>query len=138
MSFAGMNYVAIVVAALASFGFGSVYYMTMASPWLEAVGKTKEDLKPSPTPFVVAIAANLVMAWMLHGVMSHLGPGQLSIKNGMITAAFLWLGFVITSMAVNNCFAGRPGKLTAIDGIHWLAVLVIQGAVIGAFGAGAP
>jgi hypothetical protein len=46
----------------------------------------------------------------------------------------MWLGFVATTLAVNNAFRGATGSLTLIDGGHWLGVLLLQGAVIGWLG----
>jgi hypothetical protein len=69
-----------------------------------------------------------------HGGIAHLGPGQVTLRNAIVSALFLWLGFVVTTMAVNNAFGQRKASLTIIDGIHWLGVLVIQGAIIGAMG----
>ena len=40
MSFAGVNYIAVVIAALASFGLGAIWYRVFATPWMHAVGKT--------------------------------------------------------------------------------------------------
>jgi hypothetical protein len=37
-------------------------------------------------------------------------------------------------MMVNHGFGGARPMLTMIDAGHWLAVLVVEGAVIGAFG----
>ena len=138
MNFAGMNILAIAVAAVAAFAFGSVYYMALSARWLEAVEKTREQLmpsgKPKPGPFIVSAVALVVMAWVLAGTLGHLGPGQVTLKNGIISALFIWVGFVATTLAVNNGYAGRRISLTVIDGLHWLGVLVIQGAIIGAFG----
>ncbi len=136
MTFAGMNYLAIVIAAVAGFAFGAAYYMSLSKQWLAAVGKTKEDIagKRSVAPFIVSIVALLVMAWVLAGTLGHLGAGQATLKNGIISALFLWVGFVATTVAVNNAFGGRKPMLSVIDGIHWLGVLVIQGAIIGAMG----
>lgn len=136
MNFAGMNILAIVIAAAAGFAFGAVYYMSLSTQWLAAVGRTKEDIagKRSVTPFITSIAALLVMAWVLAGTVGHLGPGQVTLKNGIISGLFVWLGFVATTIAVNNAFGGRKPMLSVIDGIHWLGVLVIQGAIIGALG----
>jgi len=72
------------------------------------------------------------LTWMLAGVMGHLG--ELTIKNGVISAAFVWFGFVITTLVVNNTFGMRSAKLIVIDGGHWLAVLLLMGAIIGAWG----
>lgn len=136
MTFAGINYVAILIAAVAAFIFGWIYYMTLSTQWMAALGKKKEDMKPSATPLVVSILGLVVMAWVLAGTMGHLGAGQVTIKNGVVSALFLWLGFVVTTLATNNSFGGRKFALTAIDSGHWLGVLVIQGAIIGAMGVG--
>jgi hypothetical protein len=136
MTFAGMNYLAILIAAAAGFAFGAAYYISLSKQWLAAVGKTKEDIhgNRSATPFIVSIVALIVMAWILAGGIGHLGPGQVTVKNGIISALFMWVGFVATTVAVNNAFGGRKPMLSVIDGIHWLGVLVIQGAIIGAMG----
>jgi len=136
MAFAGMNYLAVLVAAVAGFAFGAAYYMTLSNVWLAAIGMTKAELagKRSPTPFIVSIVALLIMAWVLAGTMGHLGPGQVTPKNGVISGLFVWLGFVITTLSVNYAYGQRKPMLTALDGLHWLGVLVIQGAIIGAMG----
>ena len=136
MTFAGMNYLAILIGTLAAFAFGAAYYIGLSKQWLAAVGKTKEEVaaRRSPTPFIVTIVALLVMAWVLAGGIAHLGPGQVTLKNGVISALFMWVGFVATTLAVNNAFGQRKVQLTVIDGIHWLGVLLIQGAIIGALG----
>jgi hypothetical protein len=85
-------------------------------------------------PFVYAFVADLVMAWVLAGLVGHLGTGQVTIKNGIISGAFCWLGFVFTTMLVNNSFGRRDWRLLLIDGGHWLLVLALIGAIIGAFG----
>lgn len=136
MSFTMVNYVAVVIAALAAFGLGAVWYMVLSQHWMEAVGKSEAELKKEgpaqALPFVIAFVALCVMAWMLAGIMGHLG--QVTIRGGVISGFLVWLGFVITSMGVNHAFSGAPTKLTLIDGGYWLAALLIQGAVIGAFG----
>jgi Protein of unknown function (DUF1761) len=139
MQFAGVNYFAIVVAAIVSFMFGWLWYgVLLSKQWLDAVGKSEKEIKgeggPSPMPFVIAFIAQLIMAWMLAGVIGHLGPGEVTLRNGVVTAIFVWLGFVITTLAVNNAFEAAKPALTLIDGGHWLGVLLLQGIVIGLMG----
>ena len=83
-------------------------------------------------PFALAFLANLVMAWVLAGMVGHMG--SVTIRSAVISALFAWVGFVVTTILVNNAFSGRRYALTAIDGGHWLAVLVIMGVVIGWMG----
>jgi len=145
MTFGGMNYLAIVIAAVAAWVAGAVWYGALAKPWVAAQGKTMEEFKAQQqemrgsavayTPFIIAFVAELVMAWILAGVLGHLGPGQVTLRNGVISALFLWLGFVAPTMAVNYAFGARKPKLYAIDVGHWLVVLLLEGAIIGAMGA---
>ena len=132
MAFAGMNYLAILVAAVAAFAWGAAYYMTLSRQWLAAVGRVEPN--KSPTPFIISFVALLVMGFVLAGSIGHLGPGNVTVKNGIISGAIIWAGFVATTVFVNNAYPGRKFTLTLIDGIHWLGVLVVQGAVIGVFG----
>jgi hypothetical protein len=107
----------------------------LGKPWMEAQGFTAESMRnQSPLPFIVAFVANVVMAGMLAGIIGHLGVGQVTFGNGVISAAFLWFGFVLATIATNYGFGRRPLKLLVIDAGHWLAVLMLQGAVIGWMG----
>ena len=132
MAFAGMNYLAILVAAVAAFAWGAAYYMTLSKQWLAAVGRTEPN--KSAVPFILSFVALIVMAFVLSGAIGHLGPGQVTVKNGIISGLILWAGFVVTTVFVNNAYPGRKVMLSVIDSIHWLGVLVIQGAVIGTMG----
>jgi Protein of unknown function (DUF1761) len=123
MAFAGLSYVAIVAAAIAGWVIGT------ALRWPFARERPKKV-----QALALAFTACLIMAWMLAGVLGHLGPGQVTLRNGLISAAFLWFGFVLTTTVVNNAFSGRTWGLTAIDVGHWLIVLLAMGAVIGAIG----
>jgi hypothetical protein len=140
MTFAGINYLAILIAAVAAWMAGAVWYMSLGKIWMAALGTTPEAMEKSRKepgaflPFIYAFAAEVVMAWAVAGVLGHLGPGQVTLRNGMISAGFCWLGFVMTTMLVNNSFARRDWRLMLIDGGHWLVVLLLIGAIIGAMG----
>ncbi len=132
MTFAGINYLAVLVAAAASFGCGAAWYGALGKQWMAAAGVTEADLSTGKSIYLVAAACQLIMAFMLAGVIGHLG--RAGIANALITAAFLWVGFVVTSMTVNHRFQGKGWSLTVIDGGYWLTALLIQGAIIGGIG----
>ena len=137
MMLGSLNYWPILIAAIASFAFGAAWYMALSRQWMAARGLTEAEVKartgPSPLPFVISFVALLVMVLMLAGILQHLARGgtAMSIRSGVISGFFLWLGFVITTMAVNHAFQGERRALTLIDGGHWLGVLLIQGAILG-------
>jgi hypothetical protein len=135
MAFAGISYLGVIVAAIAAFVFGAVWYGALGKVWMAAQGKTGPQLKTSQMPIgpmITSFIGLLVMAWVLAGLIGHLGA--VSVRDGVISGAFCWLGFVITTLVVNHAFQGQKRVLTVIDGGHWLGVLLIQGAVIGAVG----
>jgi hypothetical protein len=132
----------IILSAIAAWLFGAVYYGILCSRWMEAQGKTLEQGKAENagkstaakvTPFVLSFVAELVMASALSGIMFHIGI--YTIVAGMFSGFMCWLGFVLTTVAVNNAYTFRGLTLTAIDTGHWLGVLVIMGAILGWFGA---
>ena len=141
MSFAGVNYLAVVVAAAASFVFGGIWYGLFSAPWLRAANIKDEDIHSvkgsgAMVPYVTAFFAQLVMALFLAGLVGHLGQSQVTFRNGAISAVVVWAGFVMPAMVVNHSFQGAPKELTLIDGGHWLGVLLLQGAIIGWLGIG--
>ena len=132
-------YLAIVIAAAAAWLAGAVWYMAFGNTWMAALGTTPEKMaamRKEPgafLPFVYAFVAELVMAWMLAGLLQHMASTfAISAKNGAIAGAHSWVAFVITVMLVNNSFARRDWRLLWIDGGHWLVVLVLMGAILGA------
>lgn len=143
MNLGALSYWPILIAAIAAFMFGAVWYGTLSRRWLAARGVSAEDIArvkadtgSAPVLYGITFVALLVMAWMLAGVLLHLARGgmPMSIRAGMISGFFLWFGFVITTMTVNHAFQGARRSLTLIDGGHWLGVLLIQGAVLGWWG----
>jgi hypothetical protein len=140
MTFAGLNYIAIVIAAIVAWVAGAAWYMSLGKIWTAAQGFTPEQLhadrnKPGAyLPFIYVFVAELVMAWVLAGLMAHLGAGQVTLANGVVSGAFCWLGFVITTLVTAYTFGKRDVRLIFIDGGHWLLVLLLMGAIIGAMG----
>jgi len=130
-----VNWLAVIVATIAGFAVGAVWYTSLGKQWMAAIGKTREQLDAGPVPYVIGIAVELVMAFVLAVVIRSLF-GEVNVTNGLTTAALMWVGFVLTTMILNHRYQNMPWQLTLIDGGHMLAVLLVQGLVIGLFGGG--
>lgn len=136
-----VNLPGVLTAAIVAWLFGAVYYTTLGRKWIAALGKTMEGLKAEnagksaiakAAPFVLSFIAEFVLAVTIYGILTH--SGLWSLRAGIITGAFCWAGFVLTTIAVNNAYSGRKVILTVIDAAHWLGVLVIIGGIVGAWG----
>ena len=136
-----LNWTSVLIAAAAAWIFGAIYYSILGKAWIAAQGKTIEMLKAEnagkskaakAAPFVLSFIAEIVMGWALFGILTHMG--LFTLRAGAISGALCWFGFVLTTIAVNNAYAGRKVRLTVIDAGHWLGVMVIIGAVVGWWG----
>jgi hypothetical protein len=136
MLLGSVNWLAIVVAMIASMALGFAWYMGLAKQWVAALGRTEasgQAMGNSPTPFIWSALMQLVMAYFL-ALLTPKVLGATTIANAMQLGFFLWLGFIITSMIINHRYQQSKWSLTAIDGGYMLGVLLVQGLVIGLFG----
>jgi hypothetical protein len=126
-----INYLAVFAAAVASWIAGAVWYGVLGNQWMAALGWNPADRpKSMPVgPMATSFVAELIMAFMLSGLLGHFGPA--GVKNGLIVGGLCWLGFVATTIAVNNAFQKRSVALSVIDSGHWLLVLLVQGLALG-------
>src|SRR5919197_6773448 len=78
MTFAGVNYLAILIAAVVAWLAGAAWYMSLGRHWMSALGWTPEQVaecknRPhSYLPFVYVFVAELIMAWTLAGLLGHI------------------------------------------------------------------
>lgn len=134
MAFGGINYLAVLVAALVGMAIGAAWYTGLSKPWIKASRFDKQHAKPMPMLLATSFVCLLVMAWTLAGIIGHLGVGEVTVRNGLISGFFVWLGFMATVLVTTQRYEGFGWDLTLIDATHWLVVAVAMGAVIGWMG----
>ena len=135
MDFSVVNWLAVIVAAVAAWLFGAIWYTGLSKPWMKAAKIDPASQKRSILPFVISFVAELVMALVLTLVVGAMTGGEPNPLAGVIFGFVLWLGFVATTLTANHRYEGFGWDLTLIDAGHWLGVLLIIGAIIGWFGA---
>jgi len=125
-----VNYIAVVVAAVAHFVLGAIWFSALRRPWLEAIGKTPGQLSGSPAAgYVVAFVSNLVIAWVLARLI--IASGRTGLLVGVAMAGLLWLGFVGTTMATEFVFEGRTLGAYAVIAGYPLVGMLVMGAILG-------
>ena len=127
-----MQYLAVLVAAAASYGFGAFWYMTLADTWMDAVGLTKESVNRSdPKPYIVSGIAAIMVAGMMRHV--FVMSGLDTLYDGVMGGFGLGLFIATPWIATNVAFAGRPWKLMWIDGGYATIGCTIMGVVLSFF-----
>lgn len=131
-----MGAIAVIVAALAGFGMGAVWYMTLSKPWMAAVGiPVDENGKPqgngSVMPFVISGIAMLLVAGMMRHMFAMAGIDG-AIK-GLVAGLGVGLFFITPWVAMNYAYAMRPTRLTLLDGGYSVLGPGVIGLVLGLF-----
>ena len=93
MTFAGINYIAMLVAALVAWFFGGLWYRLLAKPWMAAHGFTSEQVRAhhgsraAMWPLIVSFAA----AFGVGVLVSDLVFGFAGIETTLPLIAFVFL-----------------------------------------------
>ena len=128
-----MGLLSVIVAAVAAFAFGAVYYMVLSKPWMEAAGITVgDDGKPanssSPTPYIVSLICIILVAGMMRHTfaLSGIDTAGKGIQSGLGIGLF----FITPWIFINTGYSDRPWKLAVIDGGYATAAATIIGLVL--------
>lgn len=111
---AAIDFVNIIVAALAAWFIGAVYYVILSESWMKAAGLTKSDIQSrSKTPFAIS----LVVLMLIAGLMRHLlaDMGVTSIGGSVLYC--VQIGFFVAGgwILINNAYEGKPHSLSLIN-----------------------
>ena len=126
-----LNWLAVLVSAVANMAIGATWYGILAEPWLEGIGKTRawSEENQRVTDYFIAFANSLLMAFFLANVLRWAGASGL--LGGLLTGLFMWLGFNGFSFAANHAFEGRTLKLWLVNSGIYLVGLLVMGVILG-------
>ncbi|AEQ53217.1 hypothetical protein KKY_3228 [Pelagibacterium halotolerans B2] len=132
-----MNWLAVLLAMIASMALGAAWYMILSKQWIAATGKTTEEIMAGSggqaTPFIWGAAMQLVMAYFL-ALLTPAIMGDVTIASTVTVGIHVWAGFMVTSMILNHRYQGASWSLAVIDGGYLLGVMIVQGVVMGLLG----
>jgi hypothetical protein len=135
MSNIRLNWVAILVAAIASFIFEALWFSVFMKEWLIGIGRTMEwlvanGLNPA-IQYGVAIICSVIAATVLSVCIQ--ASGEQTARRGILCAIVVWFGFVATSWARAYIFEVRTFQIFAIYTGYALIDLMLIGAIVGAW-----
>lgn len=126
------NYPAVVVAAIAYWVLGAVWYgVVFNKPWMALEHVTVEQMKgASPVvPYVVSFVLELLIAYSLAQLCIWRNAN--TSGRGASVGVLVWIGFVGPIAFMTYMFEMRPKELFAINEFYPLAGLVLMGAILG-------
>lgn len=132
-----VNFVAILVAALANMILGMIWYSPSAfgTMWMELAGlkpKNKKEEQAMKEGMVPAMAGgfviSLVMAYVLFQLTNLLGLA--TAVEGAQLGFWIWLGFVGSVTLSNHMYSMKPIQLWYLNTGYRLISFLVMGAIV--------
>ena len=133
VDFGDLNYLAVIVAAVASFALGAGWYGVFAKPWMEETGITREMVAENPAEtykgYATAAVAWVVAALALSMLVQLTGAD--GIVDGLWLGLIAGIGLVAASQAPHFSFEIKSMRLFLIDEGYPVTALAIAGIILG-------
>ncbi len=129
-----VNYVAVLVAAIAAFAAGMVWYSpaVMGKKYMKVMGKSEKDMKKGmkgmETTMFMGLILNVIMAYVLANILEV--TGAWTIMDGVQGAFWLWLGFVATTLYGAVIWEKKSMDWFIISAGHYLVSMLVMGIVL--------
>ncbi|HEY1772183.1 MAG TPA: DUF1761 domain-containing protein [Gammaproteobacteria bacterium] len=137
MGYLHINILAVLAAAIATFGIGALWYspFLFGKQWIAFNGVTPDKVeamrKGAAKAYGISLLCYVVLAAVFAIVirMVHLQ----SVLGGAKLGGMLWLGFVATLGFTASLYSGRTIKAFALDAGYQLVFMVIMGLILAAW-----
>lgn len=129
-----INYLAVLVAAVASMIIGFVWYgVLFKNAWIKAM-KLKEgelDMERPWVPYLISFITSTLLA-AAFSMIFNVFPVT-SLAGAALVALIMWVGFVALVMGRNYAYANKSTKLYAIDAGYVLVEMIAIALIIAAW-----
>ena len=128
------NYPAVIVAAIAYWVLGAVWYAVLfGKSWMALEHMTEEQARSmNPVlPYIISFLLNVLIAYSLAQVCMWRNAD--TVGRGASVGVLMWIGFVGPVTFTTYMYEMRPKELFAINQFYPLAGFVLVGAILGAW-----
>ena len=134
-----VNYLAVLIAAVASMALGFLWYspMLLGKPWMKLKGYTEEGLKSAQKQMGPLYGVSFFVALITAYVLSHVMALSTNfyhypaVQTGLTSGFWMWLGFVMPVQVTAAIFGDKNWKLLGLDTGYQLVSLLAMGVVLG-------
>ena len=129
------NYWSILVAGLAAWGLGAIWYSPIGfgKAWQKEAGMSDEDVQGGNMPLIFGTSF-VLMCVMMFGMVPALlmAHDNISVAHGAFHGALFGAFFAATAIGINCLYQRKSIKLWLIDGVYQILLLAVGGAVLAA------
>jgi hypothetical protein len=125
---AKINHLAVIIAAIAYFVWGAVWYTLLGHQWQMLSGVSGAA---SPTTYVVSFLMGWVLSYVAAIALADSDQPNM-VKHGISFGLFFGVGIWATNLLTVSLYEKKPLGLWAIDAVYVIIGLAIIGAIVGA------
>jgi hypothetical protein len=130
MNTAKINYLAILVAAVATFILGAIWYIAFQTPWMELSGVTEEKsaaggISSFIISFITYLLGAYALALLLHSM--NISTWETGLATGALIGALIVGGNIFT----NNAYELKPLGLSVLNAGFSAISFAGMGAILG-------
>lgn len=128
------NYISVVVAAIAYWLLGAVWYGKLfTAQWMALENISPEQARGAApiAPYIISFLLNLVIAFVLAQVCAWRNAN--TAARGAALGILIWIGFLGPVTYTTYMYEMRPKQLFAINEFYVLVGMCLMGAIIGAW-----
>ena len=129
-----VNYWAVLVCGVAAMVLGSFWYGPLfGKVWMKWSGITEKDIKETQKQgmvwrYILNFVGSLAMAYILAHFLEY--TTSVTIKYGLITSFWLWLGFIAPISLGGVLWENKPFKLYFLNNAYNLIILMVMSAIL--------
>lgn len=132
-SFAEINWLSVIVATLAAFAIGGLWYSPVlyGKAWQKEIKLSDEEIKQANMGMI--FGSSFVLNFVSAIVLELFIGSQATWSFGLIAGLFVGIGWIATSLGTNYLFARKSLKLFFIDAFYFIVYFAVMGIILGAW-----
>ena len=134
MSYVNINWLAVIIATIASMVIGGAWYSPalFGKQWMKLVGTSQKEIdsqkKEMPKFYLAAFVAAFITAYVLAIFVKFVGAS--TIFSGAVVGFWAWLGFVATTTLSLVIWEKRNSNLYVLNNGQILISLLAMGPIL--------
>lgn len=132
-AFSNINWLSVIVASLAAFAIGSVWYspVMFSKTWQKESNLTDYDLKNASMP--VIFGAAFVLMFISAVILDMFIGKDGTAFSGLVAGLLVGIGWIATALGVNYLFGRKSITLFLIDAGYFVVFFAAMGVILGAW-----
>lgn len=132
-SFAEINWLSVIVATLAAFAIGGLWYspVLFSKAWQRENKLSDQEIKEANMALI--FGSSFLLNFISAVVLELFIGKQADVLTGLLAGLFVGLGWVATSLGTTYLFARKSLNLFIIDAGYFIVYFAVMGIILGAW-----